>query len=62
MTEPNDSIPEGTSKTTEPHRGDEAFDPREMYPLIFKAAAAAGWEDPLMDEYDRYDEIRRKTN
>ncbi len=36
----------------------EDFQPREMYPLISKSAADAGWTDPQMDEYDRYDELR----
>ena len=31
---------------------------QEMYPLISKTAAAAGWADPTMDDYDRYDELR----
>jgi hypothetical protein len=35
------------------------FDPRELYPLIAKSAGAAGWNDPIMDEYDRYDEHRK---
>jgi hypothetical protein len=33
----------------------EEFDPREVYPLMAKAAAAAGWDDPDMDAYDNYD-------
>jgi hypothetical protein len=37
----------------------EPFDPREMYPLIARTAAAAGWDDPSMDDYDRYDELAR---
>lgn len=36
------------------------FDPREAYPQIAKTAAEAGWADPLMDDYDRYDELRRE--
>jgi PHD/YefM family antitoxin component YafN of YafNO toxin-antitoxin module len=39
----------------------EPFDPRELYPLISKTAAEAGWADPQMDDYDRYDEVRAKT-
>jgi hypothetical protein len=39
---------------------EEDFDPREMYPLISKTAAEAGWNDPEMDAYDRYDEHRPK--
>jgi hypothetical protein len=33
----------------------ENFDPREMYPLIARSAAAAGWDDPEMDVYNDYD-------
>ena len=36
------------------------FSPRELYPLISRTAAAAGWEDPAMDVYDRYDEHRHE--
>jgi hypothetical protein len=39
----------------------EPFEPRELYPLITKTAAEAGWADPLMDDYNRYDEVRAKT-
>jgi hypothetical protein len=31
------------------------FDPREMYPLIARSAASAGWNDPEMDVYNDYD-------
>ena len=37
---------------------EDAFRPQEMYPHISKTAAAAGWTDPMMDDYDRYDELR----
>ncbi len=37
---------------------DEPHDPRELYPLIARTAAEAGWNDPMMDDYDRYDELR----
>ena len=33
----------------------EEFDPRELYPLMAKAAASAGWDDPDMDAYNDYD-------
>ena len=33
---------------------DDEFDPREVYPLMAKAAGAEGWNDPLMDAYDNY--------
>lgn len=39
----------------------EPFESRELYPLISKTAAEAGWADPRMDDYDRYDELRAKT-
>ena len=41
--------------------GDE-FDPRDAYPLMSKAAGAAGWDDPAMDVYDNYDEEREKRS
>ena len=37
---------------------EEGFQPRELYPLIAKTAAEAGWGDPAMDAYDHYDEQR----
>jgi hypothetical protein len=33
----------------------EDFDPRELYPLMAKSAAAAGWDDPDLDAYNDYD-------
>ena len=39
---------------------EEPFQPREIYPLIAKSAGEAGWNDPTMDDYDRYDEQRSK--
>jgi hypothetical protein len=33
----------------------EEFDPRELYPLMARSAAAAGWDDPEMDVYNDYD-------
>jgi hypothetical protein len=36
----------------------DPHDPSELYPLISRTAADAGWNDPLMDDYDRYDELR----
>ena len=36
----------------------DPHDPSEHYPLISRTAAEAGWNDPLMDDYDRYDELR----
>ncbi len=29
-------------------------DPREFYPALHKALADEGWDDPQMDEYNRY--------
>jgi hypothetical protein len=40
---------------------EEPFEPRELYPQISKTASDAGWSDPQMDDYDRYDELRPKT-
>ena len=34
---------------------DDEVDPRELYPLTAKTAAAAGWDDPEMDIYNDYD-------
>jgi hypothetical protein len=39
----------------------DVVDPREMYPLIAKTAGEAGWNDPLMDDYDNYDEHREQA-
>ena len=33
----------------------KAFDVRASYPAQNAVAAAAGWADPIMDEYDDYD-------
>jgi hypothetical protein len=37
------------------------FDPREVYPLTAQTAGEAGWNDPAMNAYDRYDEHRDKS-
>jgi hypothetical protein len=37
------------------------FSPRELYPLISKTAAAAGWDDPAMNAYDNYDEHHHES-
>jgi CO/xanthine dehydrogenase FAD-binding subunit len=29
-------------------------DPREMYPALHRALRDEGWDDPQMDEYNRY--------
>jgi hypothetical protein len=52
-----------TAPTDQPHAvapplADDEFDPREMYPLIWKTAAEAGCDDPRMDIYDHYDDHR----
>lgn len=39
---------------------EEPLEPREMYPLIAKSAGEAGWNQPAMDAYDRYDEQRQQ--
>jgi hypothetical protein len=33
----------------------EEFDARELYPLMAKSAASAGWDDPDLDAYNDYD-------
>lgn len=33
----------------------EEFDARELYPLMARSAAAAGWDDPDLDDYNDYD-------
>jgi hypothetical protein len=35
----------------------EEFQPSETYPAIDRAFAA-DWDDPKMDDYDRYEELR----
>ncbi len=39
----------------------EPLDVRELYPLISKTAAEAGWAGPQMDDYDHYAEVRATT-
>jgi hypothetical protein len=39
---------------------EDELNPREMYPLIAKTAGEAGWNEPTMDDYDRYDELRAR--
>ena len=36
----------------------EDLDPRDAYPAIDRAFAE-DWNDPKMDDYDRYDELKR---
>jgi hypothetical protein len=36
---------------------DGKFQPQEAYPAIDRAFAE-GWNDPRMDDYDRYEELR----
>lgn len=35
-----------------------ADDPRDAYPAIDRAFAE-GWDDPKMDDYDRYEDLKR---
>lgn len=35
---------------------------RETYPAQEAVARAQGWDDPIMDEYDHYDEVRGRSN
>ena len=37
----------------------EEFDPRELYPVMAKSAAAAGWDDPDLDAYNDYDAAKK---
>jgi hypothetical protein len=30
------------------------LDPRDLYPALHRALRADGWDDPQMDEYNRY--------
>lgn len=32
----------------------DALDPRELYPALHRALSDEGWDDPHMDEYNRY--------
>jgi hypothetical protein len=36
----------------------EDFNPAEAYPAIDRAFAE-GWDDPKMDDYDRYEELKQ---
>ncbi len=38
---------------------DESFDVADTYAAQSAVAGAAGWDDPEMDVYDRYDEHRK---
>jgi len=33
----------------------------ETYPAQLESALRAGWNDPVMNDYDRYDELRRNA-
>ncbi len=37
---------------------DDDFQPRDAYPAIDRAFAE-NWDDPKMDDYDRYDELKK---
>jgi hypothetical protein len=41
---------------------DEELDPRVLYPLMAKSAAAAGWDDPEMDVYNDCVAARRSCS
>lgn len=38
--------------------GNAELDPRELYPALHRALRDEGWDDPQMDEYNRYGEPR----
>ena len=42
-------------ETAQSQLAEGEFGIRELYPLISRTAAAAGWDDPAMDVYDHYD-------
>jgi hypothetical protein len=44
---------------TQPPISDDTFDIRESYPAQEQVAAAAGWDDPAMDDYNDYDAHRK---
>ena len=39
---------------------EEDFDLSDTYPAQMESAMRAGWADPEMDDYDHYDENRKK--
>jgi hypothetical protein len=39
---------------------DLEFEPRELYPLIARSAAATGWDNPKMDVYNDWDVQRNQ--
>lgn len=53
-------VPDGTYQKIRALLGDDTFDIRETYPMQDRVAAAAGWGDPAMDDYNDYD-THRKT-
>jgi hypothetical protein len=53
-------VPDGTYQKIRALLGDDTFDIRETYPMQDRVAAAAGWDDPAMDDYNDYD-THRKT-
>jgi hypothetical protein len=53
-------LPAGTYQKVRALLGDDTFDIRETYPLQERVAAAEGWNDPAMDDYNDYD-AHRKT-
>ena len=38
---------------------EEEFDPSETYPAVDRAFTE-GWNDPKMDDYDRYEDLRSR--
>jgi len=46
-----------TEPTDQQQAPDDDFHPRDAYPAI-DGAFAGGWNDPRMDGYDRYDELK----
>lgn len=51
------ALAELQARVTNPSPGDVA-----LLAAQSEAAGRAGWDDPIMDEYDRYDEVMRSQN
>ena len=50
---------EAYERLKEAYYDDSPWTAEEMLALAWQAGKHAGWEDPKMDEYDRYEEYRR---
>jgi len=52
-------VPDGTYQKIRALLGDEPLDIRETYPIQDNVAAANGWNDPAMHDYNDYDTHRK---